>query len=118
MIRHLEEKDEESDDHHSGEEEEGASSLHPRPTLRRNQALNNNKPIYLSKYGIRFKLGEKVEARQRSAHFTLYFPGRIRSVNADGTYDVLFDDGKKEIRITPDHIRPREPDRSGICSIS
>ena len=40
------------------------------------------------------KAGEKVEAqfKGRGKHF----PGKIRKVNGDGTYDVLFDDGDRD----------------------
>ena len=47
--------------------------------------------------------GEEVEARYRGK--ARYYPGRISSVNRDGTYDIDYDDGEKEIGVREDLIK-------------
>ena len=39
--------------------------------------------------------GTKVEARYRGG--TRYFPGRIGRANRDGTFDIDYDDGEKDV---------------------
>ena len=43
-----------------------------------------------------FREGDKVEARFRGK--LRYYPGVIRRVNRDSTYDVDYSDGEKEVR--------------------
>ena len=42
-----------------------------------------------------FREGDKVEARYRGK--LRYFPGVIRRVNRDLTYDIDYNDGEKEV---------------------
>ena len=42
-----------------------------------------------------FREGDKVEARFRGK--LRYYPGIIRRVNRDSTYDIDYDDGEKEV---------------------
>jgi len=47
--------------------------------------------------------GSKVEARYRGK--ARYYPGVIKRVNRDGTYDVDYDDGEKEMFIAAELVR-------------
>jgi cytidine deaminase len=47
--------------------------------------------------------GDKIEARYRGRE--RYFPGTIRRVNRDGTYDVNYDDGEKELSVLATYVR-------------
>ena len=42
-----------------------------------------------------FREGDKVEARYRGK--LRYFPGVIRRVNRDATFDIDYNDGEKEV---------------------
>ena len=67
--------------------------------------------------GSRLEEGMKVEARYRGR--SRYYPGRIRRENRDGTFDVDYDDGEKEMGVIEDYIRaledtrPTSPSRGG-----
>ena len=62
-------------------------------------------PVALSHSALDVKVGEKVEARYRGR--SRYYPGKIRSINSDGTYDIDYDDGDKEKKVKTVHIRHR-----------
>merc|ERR1711988_1039262 len=47
--------------------------------------------------------GMKVEARYRGR--SRYFPGKIRRDNRDGTFDIDYDDGEKELGVIEDYIK-------------
>ena len=47
--------------------------------------------------GRMFEEGDKVEARYKGR--SRFFPGRIARANRDGTYDVRYSDGKKELAV-------------------
>jgi hypothetical protein len=51
-------------------------------------------------------VGAKVEVQYRGG--TTWYPGTVAADNGDQTYDIAYDDGDKESRVTPDYIR--EPD--------
>ena len=46
-----------------------------------------------------FREGDKVEARYRGK--LRYYPGVIRRVNRDSTYDIDYNDGEKEVMPSP-----------------
>ncbi|CAM9249705.1 unnamed protein product, partial [Sphacelaria rigidula] len=48
--------------------------------------------------------GDEVEARYRGRG-TKFYKGRIVRVNSDGTFDIAYDDGEKEISIAREHVR-------------
>ena len=50
-----------------------------------------------------FAVGEKVEAQYKGR--SKYYPGRIVRVRGDGTYDIDYDDGEMEVRVSSDYIR-------------
>jgi hypothetical protein len=47
--------------------------------------------------------GSKVEANYRGKG--KYYPGRVKRVRSDGTYDVDYNDGEQELRVSEDMIR-------------
>ena len=51
--------------------------------------------------------GSKVEARYRGK--TRYYTGVIKRENRDGTFDIDYDDGEKEMLVGPELIRSLEP---------
>ena len=53
--------------------------------------------------GSRLEEGMKVEARYRGK--SRYYSGRIRRDNRDGTYDIDYDDGEKEMGVAEELIR-------------
>ena len=50
-----------------------------------------------------FSEGDKVEVRYRGR--SRYYPGRIRRVHGDGTYDIDYDDGERERGVRAELIR-------------
>jgi hypothetical protein len=54
------------------------------------------------------KVGSKVEARYKGK--SRYYPGRVRRVCSDGTYDIDYDDGEKETGIDRDLVRQLSSD--------
>ena len=51
----------------------------------------------------RIDIDSKVEVNYKGKG--KYFPGRIKRVRADGTFDVDYDDGEVEVRVLEDMIR-------------
>jgi len=49
------------------------------------------------------KVGSKVEAVYDGRGE--YFPGKITAAHADGTFDILYDDGDREDRVPPGRVR-------------
>jgi len=49
--------------------------------------------------------GSIIEALFQGASSEEWFRGRIWKVNADGTYDIKFDDGDKEYSVDPERVR-------------
>merc|ERR1719240_1559116 len=56
--------------------------------------------------GDRLREGEKVEARYRGK--SRYYPGRISRDRGDGTFDIDYDDGEREQRVSDELIRSLE----------
>eukprot|EP00953_Heterococcus_sp_UTEX-ZZ885_P003408 2370-Heterococcus_DN1.PRE.4 len=52
---------------------------------------------------LQLREGDKMEARYRGRE--RWFPGVIRRVNRDDTYDISYDDGEKELSVAVDLIR-------------
>jgi cyclophilin family peptidyl-prolyl cis-trans isomerase len=69
-------------------------------TLRKVEAVTTDgddapvKPVVITRCGVVHRVGQKVRASYKGSQ-ELY-PGTIESINADGTYDVLFDDGDRD----------------------
>ena len=49
----------------------------------------------------------KVEARYRGK--SRYYPGKISRDNRDGTYDINYDDGEREMGVREELIKVLEP---------
>lgn len=62
----------------------------------------------------RMKPGIRVRARYRRAHRWYY--GVVKSANADGSYDVDYDDGDEEESVQPQDIRPLALIDDGWCT--
>ena len=58
-----------------------------------------------------FTVGEKIEAMYRGR--SKWYPGRISRDRNDGTYDVDYDDGEKETRVSEEYIRSATGTKSG-----
>eukprot|EP01035_Chromulina_nebulosa_P020591 gene20591-26699_t len=52
------------------------------------------------------KADDKVEGNYRGRG--KWYPGKITRDRGDGTYDISYDDGESEMRVTSDMIRPRD----------
>jgi hypothetical protein len=53
-----------------------------------------------------FEEGTKIEARYRGR--SKWYPGKIRRINRDGTFDIIYDDGEREIGVDSNMIRKLE----------
>lgn len=62
---------------------------------------------------VSFKPGDRIEARWKRG--SLWYPGRVGTVNADGTYAVEYDDGDREPRVGPELVRALAEVRMGAC---
>ena len=54
--------------------------------------------------GGKLREGDKVEARYRGK--SRYYPGRISRDRGDGSYDIDYDDGEQETRVSEELIKP------------
>jgi hypothetical protein len=54
----------------------------------------------------RLEEGMKVEGNYKGKG--KWFPGKIRRDRGDGTYDINYDDGETEVRVSEDMVRPIE----------
>jgi hypothetical protein len=52
---------------------------------------------------VRLQVGDYVEANYRSEG--KYYPGKIKAVRQDGTYEIDYDDGDKESQVKEENIR-------------
>ncbi|CAM9455588.1 unnamed protein product, partial [Laminaria digitata] len=52
-----------------------------------------------------FREGDKVEARYKRGRQWYWYPGAIRAVNRDGTYDIRYKDGDTERDVDPSLVR-------------
>jgi PUB domain/Agenet domain len=59
---------------------------------------NSSKPMQLQ-----LQEGDAVTARYRGRE--RYYSGVVRRVNRDGTYDINYDDGEKELSVLPEYIK-------------
>lgn len=55
---------------------------------------------------VSYKVGDKVEAHWKGGQ--TWWKGAIAAVNANGTYNINFDDGDKETNLAASSIRPRQ----------
>merc|ERR1719281_1356292 len=53
-----------------------------------------------------FREGDKIEARYRGRE--KYYPGKISRDRGDGTYDIAYDDGEREMRVEAKLIRSKD----------
>lgn len=53
-----------------------------------------------------FTIGTLIEARYRGRG--RFYPGRIKNINDNGTFNIEYDDGEKEFNVSRDFIRHRE----------
>ena len=60
--------------------------------------------------GAKFKVGSKVEARCKGSR--KYFLGKIKAINGDGTYDIVFDDGDRDRSVNDKSIKSLASDTS------
>ncbi len=56
--------------------------------------------------GNRLKVGDAVEARYRGKN--KLYPGKITRCRFDGSYDILYDDGERELGVSRDLIKPKK----------
>merc|ERR1719506_3089925 len=61
--------------------------------------------------GGKLREGDKIEARYRGK--SRYYPGRISRDRGDGSYDIDYDDGEKETRVSEELIRSLESGGGG-----
>ena len=53
----------------------------------------------------KFTIGDEVEARYKGKN--KFYPGKISRARFDGSYDVLYDDGDRELGVSKEMIRPK-----------
>ncbi|KAG5192664.1 hypothetical protein JKP88DRAFT_173091 [Tribonema minus] len=88
-------------------------SLEPPP--RRGESVNEGLRVSSSAAAAALIEGDKVEARYKGR--ARYYPGKLRRANRDGTYDVDYDDGEKELSVAAELIRSLEPPRRSPARI-
>eukprot|EP00903_Cladosiphon_okamuranus_P008645 g8289.t1 len=62
--------------------------------------------------GSKMAKGDRVEARYRGKG-TKFYKGKISRVNSDDTFDIVYDDGDKDIGIAPEHVNSLDPAATG-----
>jgi Ca2+-binding EF-hand superfamily protein len=53
---------------------------------------------------VQYRMGQKVEAKWKKG--AKFYPGRIMSVNANGSLDIKYDDGEEEKGVLPIYVKP------------
>ncbi|CAM9911399.1 unnamed protein product, partial [Choristocarpus tenellus] len=66
------------------------------------------------RYHIRLSKGDKVEAQYRGRG--KFYKGKIARVNSNGTFDINYDDGEKEMNVQADLVKSLESARDGRSS--
>ncbi|KDO21598.1 hypothetical protein SPRG_22324 [Saprolegnia parasitica CBS 223.65] len=61
----------------------------------------------------RLTVGTKVEAKYKGKTF---YPGKIAKAHADGSYDIDYDDGEIEKKVSPDFVRVKDSGKAPIAS--
>lgn len=68
---------------------------------------NNQDGVTPTSSGDPIRAGDKVEARYKGK--LKYYPGTATRVNADGTYDIHYNDGDHEFAVQAAFVRPAPP---------
>ena len=55
-----------------------------------------------------FALGDVIEAQYRGTEGGKWYPGKISAAYGDCTYDIAYDDGDKDSKLSAMFIRPRK----------
>lgn len=79
------------------------------PTKRGSPARSSSRErsSSMAEADIKFRPGQRIEARMRKGR--KYFPGVIERERPDGTYDIMYDDGDTETRVSSIYIRASLP---------
>ncbi|CAM9753461.1 unnamed protein product, partial [Laminaria digitata] len=99
-------------DYDDGEQERSLRGEHVRPLEPSAAAADRATDRRSTTRQSKMQRGDKVEARYRGRG-TKFFPGRISRVNSDGTFDIDYDDGDKDVGIGEEHVRSLGRPRSG-----
>ncbi|CAM9280710.1 unnamed protein product [Ectocarpus sp. 6 AP-2014] len=94
-------------DYDDGEKERGVTD----DLIRASDRGSSHRDEDRSGGSVRLERGDRVEARYRGRG-TKFYKGKISRVNSDGTFDISYDDGEKEIGIAAEHVRSLEPQRN------
>lgn len=73
------------------------------------QKDSKDSPAKTKFFSSRLEVGDAVQARYKKG--VKWFPGKIKSVHSDGTYDIRYDDGDVEMRVIAAHIEPVQSER-------
>ena len=79
-------------------------SKHSTPS--RDQSLTNMMKVKNQQARKAFEIGDEIEARYKGKR--KFYPGKISRVRYDGSYDIMYSDGDREIGVSKDLVRPRE----------
>ncbi|GFH43922.1 hypothetical protein CTEN210_00396 [Chaetoceros tenuissimus] len=79
-------------------------SKHSTPS--RDQSLTSMMKVKNQTTRKAFEIGDEIEARYKGK--SKYYPGKISRVRFDGSYDIMYEDGDREIGVSKDLVRPRE----------
>ncbi|CAB1097207.1 unnamed protein product [Ectocarpus sp. CCAP 1310/34] len=94
-------------DYDDGEKEHGVTD----DLIRASDRGSSQRDEGRSGQSSRHERGDRVEARYRGRG-TKFYKGKISRVNSDGTFDISYDDGEKEIGIAAEHVRSFESQRN------
>eukprot|EP00953_Heterococcus_sp_UTEX-ZZ885_P010886 6325-Heterococcus_DN1.PRE.2 len=95
--------------YNDGEREVGVAAELVRPLTNSTINSSSSKPTAAdssSANTVQLREGDKVEARYKGR--SRYYNGTIKRVNRDGTYDINYDDGERELSVDAELIRSSE----------
>jgi PUB domain/EF-hand domain pair/Histone methyltransferase Tudor domain 1 len=95
--------------YNDGEREVGIAAELVRPLTNSTNNSSSSKPTASdssSANTVQLREGDKVEARYKGR--SRYYSGTIKRVNRDGTYDINYDDGERELSVDAELIRSLE----------
>eukprot|EP00939_MAST-03C_sp_MAST-3C-sp1_P004159 g4159.t1 len=79
------------------------------------RALEENEEASASTSSAAFSEGQKVKAKYAGKK---WFPGTVKRIREDGTYDILYDDGDTEKRVKAEWVRALEENEEASASTS
>ena len=68
--------------------------------------LSDGQEVQVWSNSQRLALGDVIEAQYHGMAGGHWYPGKISAAHGDGTYDIAYDDGDKDSKLSAMFIRP------------